>query len=312
MKKLINKKIFLTGGTGFLGKSIINKLYQSNEITVYSRDEAKQYYLKKQYPNINCICGDVRNYDLMRRSSKDHNVGIFAASFKQIQACHDNYEEANQVIIHGAFNSRRITEENNFESACFISSDKSRSSTTIYGAMKYVAGESFISNSDKSLPNLSTVIYGNVLNSTGSILPLMWKSIKDNFSLSLYGEEMTRFFIDVEDAVNLVEISLNYDGYNIIPILKSMKILDLFEIFKEEFGLKYSVSSLRSCEKVHEIMASQDEIPRMKLQNKVYLMHQSETYNEIKFENNEYSSRNCVVDKEYLYNYLKSKNFYKP
>ncbi len=307
-----NKKIFLTGGTGFLGKEVIRKYYDDNQITVYSRDEAKQYYLKKNYPNIDCICGDVRNYDLMRRSSKGHNVGIFTSSFKQIQACHDNYEEANQVIIQGAFNSRRCAEENNFESACFISSDKSRSATTIYGAMKYVAGESFISNSQKSSVKLSTAIYGNVLNSTGSILPLMWKSIKEDFSLSLYGEEMTRFFIDVEDAVDIVKVSLCYNGYNIIPNLKSMRILDLFQIFKEEFGLKYSISPPRSCEKIHEIMASQDEIPRMKLENNVYLMHQEEVYNQLKFKNDQYSSQDCLISKKELYQFLKTKNFYKP
>jgi UDP-glucose 4-epimerase len=312
MKKLIDEKIFLTGGTGFLGKEIIKKYYDNNQITVYSRDEAKQYYLKKQYPNINCICGDVRNYDLMYRASKDHNIGIFAASFKQIQACHDNYEEANQVIVQGAFNSRRCAEENNFESACFISSDKSRSSTTIYGAMKYVAGESFISNSHKSSVRLSSVIYGNVLNSTGSILPLMWKSILEDFTLSLYGEEMTRFFIDVEDAVNLIQTSLNYTGYNIIPNLKSMRILDLFEIFREEFGLKYSVSQPRSCEKIHEIMASQDEISRMKVDDGIYLMHQDEVYDELEFKNNQYSSQDCIINKEELYQFLKSKSFYKP
>ena len=312
MKKLIDEKIFLTGGTGFLGKEIIKKYYDNNQITVYSRDEAKQYYLKKQYPNINCICGDVRNYDLMYRASKGHNIGIFAASFKQIQACHDNYEEANQVIVQGAFNSRRCAEENNFESACFISSDKSRSSTTIYGAMKYVAGESFISNSHKSSVRLSSVIYGNVLNSTGSILPLMWKSILEDFTLSLYGEEMTRFFIDVEDAVNLIQTSLNYTGYNIIPNLKSMRILDLFEIFREEFGLKYSVSQPRSCEKIHEIMASQDEIPRMKVDDGIYLMHQDEVYDELEFKNNQYSSQDCIINKEELYQFLKSKSFYKP
>lgn len=307
-----NKRIFLTGGTGFLGKQIIKRYYDSNQITVYSRDEAKQYYLKKQYPNINCICGDVRNYDLMYRSSKDHNVGIFAASFKQIQACHDNYEEANQVIVQGAFNSRRISEENNFESACFISSDKSRSATTIYGGMKYVAGESFISNTQKSSVKLSTVIYGNVLNSTGSILPLIWKSIDEDFSLSLYGKEMTRFFIDVKDAVNLIETSLNYNGYNVVPNLNSMRILDLFEIFKEEFGLKYSVSSPRSCEKIHEIMASQDEIPRMKLENNVYLMHQDEVYDQLQFKDNQYSSQDFLLSREELYNFLKNKNFYRP
>jgi UDP-glucose 4-epimerase len=306
-----NKRIFITGGTGFLGKALIKKYHQDNEITVYSRDEAKQYYLQKQFPNVNFICGDVRNYDLMKRASKNHDIGIFTASFKQIQACYDNYEEANHVIIQGAFNSRRCSEENEFQSACFVSSDKSRSATTIYGAMKYVAGESFISNSYKSLVNLTTVIYGNVMNSTGSILPLMWKSIQEDFSLSLYGEEMTRFFVDVEDACDMIEESLKYDGYNIIPNLKSMKIVDLFEIFKEQFGLKYSVSSPRTCEKIHEIMASQDEIPRMRFENNLYLMHQKEVYNQLQFKNNQYSSQDCIISKEDLFSFLKLKNFYR-
>lgn len=308
-----NKRIFITGGTGFLGKNLIKKFYNKNQITVYSRDEAKQYYLKKQYPNIDCVCGDVRNYDLLRRASRFHDVGIFAASFKQIQACHDNPEEANQVIIQGAFNSRRISEENEFDSACFISSDKSRSATTIYGAMKYVAGESFIANSQNTKTNLSTAVYGNVLNSTGSIIPLMWKSIQEDFSLELYSDEMTRFFIDVDDAVDLVEKSLKYDGYNVIPILRSMKIIDLFNIFRDEFGLKYNLSKPRSCEKIHEIMASGEEIPRMKVvkNEDIYLMHQTYVYDEITFINNEYSSANVCIEKELLYDYLKSKEFYK-
>ena len=306
-----NKKIFLTGGTGFLGRSIIQRYYNKNHITVYSRDESKQYHLKKKYPNLECICGDVRNYDLMKRASKNHDIGIFTASFKQIQSCHDNYEEANQVIINGAFNSRRCSEENNFEASCFISSDKSRSATTVYGAMKYVAGESFISNSNKSDVRLSTAVYGNVLNSTGSIIPLMWHSIKEGFSLSLYGEEMTRFFINVENAIDLIEIGLKNDGYNIIPILHSMKVSDLFEIFKDEFGLQYSVSQPRSCEKIHEIMASQDEVARMKKNDDHYLMHQTNIYDEVSFPNNQYSSEDCVIDKNMLYSILKEKNFFK-
>jgi UDP-N-acetylglucosamine 4,6-dehydratase/5-epimerase len=309
-----NKRIFITGGTGFLGRNLIKRFYHDNEIAVYSRDEAKQYYLKKQYPNITCICGDVRNYDLLKRASKGYDVGIFTASFKQIQACHDNPEEANQVIIQGSFNSRRISEENEFESSCFISSDKSRSATTIYGAMKYVAGESFIANSHTTNTRLSTAVYGNVLNSTGSIIPLMWKSIEEGFSLELYSDQMTRFFIDVDDAVDLVENSLKYDGYNVIPILRSMKIIDLFDIFKEEFGLKYNLSKPRTCEKIHEIMASDEEVPRMKIvkEENIYLMHQTEVYNQVYFPSNVYSSSDVCIGKEDLFEYLKTKEFYKP
>lgn len=307
-----NKRIFLTGGTGFLGKEIIKKYINTNEITVYSRDEAKQYYLKKQFPSINCVCGDVRNYDLMYRVSKNHDIGIFTASFKQIESCHDNYEEANQVIVNGSFNSRRCSEENNFESACFISSDKSRSATTIYGAMKYVAGESFISNFHKSNVKLTTAIYGNVLNSTGSIIPLIWDTIKNSRTLQLYSKEMTRFVIDVEEAVDLIEKSLSYSGYNIIPHLNSIKIIDLFEIYKEEFGLKYTISSPRSCEKIHEIMASGDEISRMKKEDGMYLMSQQKIYGELSFKDNQFSSKDFVMPIQQLNILLKRKNYYNP
>src|SRR3989344_3370807 len=107
---LKNEKIFITGGAGFLGRKIIERLEKYNKITVYSRDEAKHYYLKKQYPYVNFVIGDVRNRDLLLRKSRGHTIGIFAASLKQIETCNDHYEEASKVIIDGAFNSRLAAE----------------------------------------------------------------------------------------------------------------------------------------------------------------------------------------------------------
>jgi UDP-glucose 4-epimerase len=306
-----NEKIFITGGAGFLGKNLINKLHKDNEITVFSRDEAKHYYMKKDYPTVNFIVGDVRNKDLLIRKSKGHSIGIFAASLKQIDACSDNYEEASKIIIDGAFNSRLAAEENNFKSACFISSDKSRASTTIYGAMKYVAGEGFIVGN--SNVNLTTAIYGNVTNSTGSIIPLMWDFIKKGKKLSLYGENMTRFLLDVEDAMDLILKSIKYKGVNIIPTTKSFKVKDLFEIYDDEFGLKYDVTKPRTGEKIHEIMASSEEIRRMEhiKDDNIYLLHPKKEFNKLDFMNGEYSSRDNCYTKDELYNYLKNKNFYK-
>jgi len=306
------EKIFITGGAGFLGRNLICRFHQDNEITVYSRDESKHYYLKNEYPNVNFVVGDIRNRDLLIRKSRGHTIGIFAASLKQIEACNDNYEEASKIIIDGAINSRIAAEENNFKSACFISSDKSRAATTIYGAMKYVAGECFIAG--KSNCNLTTAVYGNVMNSTGSIIPLIWEYIKNDKTLSLYGGEMTRFLLDIEDAVELILKSLKYKGCNVIPELKSFFVVDLFNIYKEKFGLKYKISEPRTGEKIHEIMASSEEIRRMSHEyaNDIYLMYPDKDLNVLEFSKNEYSSRDNSLEYIELERYLKSKNYFKP
>lgn len=306
-----NKKIFITGGAGFLGKNIIKRYYKDNEITIFSRDEAKHYYLKKQFPKINCIVGDVRNLDLLKRASKNHQIGIFAASLKQIEAVDQNTEEGVEVIIRGAINSRRIAEENSFEAACFISSDKSRSATTIYGAMKFVAGESFIVNSNNSNTKLSCAIYGNVLNSTGSIIPLIWNAIENKYPLKLYSPNMTRFMITVDEAVDIIEEGLKVNGYNVIPNAKSFNIKDLFEIYSEQFDLKYEIGEPRISEKLHEIMISNEEMPRVKMINNYYHMHYKDIYNSVTLPDNEYSSKNCTMSKIEFSKFLETKNYYK-
>jgi len=308
---LQNKKIFITGGAGYLGKNLINKWYTQNEITIYSRDEAKHYFLKKQYPKLNFIIGDIRNLDLLNKSSINHDVGIFAASLKQIEAVDQNVEESINIIIKGGINSR-IVSENNLESACFISSDKSRAATTLYGSMKFVAGEAFIVNSDKSKCKLSTAIYGNVINSTGSIIPLIWDAITNNYELTLFSEEMTRFMISIDDAIQLIENGLNYNGFNIIPQARSARIKDLFDLFKNKFKLRYKTSTPRISEKIHEIMISSEEIPRVKYENGYYLMHYKNIYNNISFHNNEFSSNDVLMSIEELEFILEKNNYYNP
>jgi UDP-glucose 4-epimerase len=309
-----NKKIFITGGAGYLGKHLVARYYNNNEITIYSRDEAKHYYLKKEFSNINCVIGDVRNFDLLKRASAGHDIGIFAASLKQIEAVDQNVEEGIQVIINGAINSRRIAEENNFEAACFISSDKSRAATTLYGSMKFIAGEAFIVNAENSNVKLSTAVYGNVLNSTGSIIPLIWDAIRKNYKLKLYSPQMTRFMIDVEQAIDLIQHGLQVTGYNIIPNLKSFRVQDLFEIYSEKFGLKYEIDKPRISEKLHEMMISKEEVPRTfyNTEHDVYYMHYK-NINPIpnKFNWGEFTSNITLVDKQKLKTILENYEYFK-
>ncbi len=319
-----NKRIFITGGAGYLGKNLVKKYYSNNEITIFSRDEAKHYYLKKEFPKINCIVGDIRNFDLLKRASQNHQIGIFAASIKQIEAVDQNVEEGVKIIIDGAINSRRVAEENRMEAACFISSDKSRAATTLYGSMKFIAGESFIVNADtkkflynetSSFTRLSCAVYGNVLNSTGSLIPLIWDGIKKKYELTLYSSQMTRFVIDIEDAMNLIEYSLEMNAVNIVPNLVSFRIGDVFELFKNKFSLKFKMGVPRISEKLHEIMISSEELFRTHYDKNrnIYIMHYHSISDEIPiFESGEYSSKDVVIDKEKLLILFEKYNYFKP
>jgi UDP-N-acetylglucosamine 4,6-dehydratase len=308
------EKIFITGGAGYLGQNLVARFYNKNEVTVFSRDESKHYYVKKNFPNVRFIVGDIRNAELLNKSVAGHTIGIFAASMKQIEAVDENVEEANHIIIHGAINSRKAAINNSLKAATFISTDKSRSATTLYGAMKFVAGESFILNAEKESSRLTSVIYGNVLNSTGSIIPLIWNSIANGYPLTLYSENMTRFMIDIEEAMDCIEYSLERSGFNIVPDLSSFKIRDLFAIYEEEFGLKWKLGVPRISEKENEQMISPYEMERSTYDalNKKYLLHYKTVYGEKRLPPSGLSSEDCVVSKEELRNILKVKNYFKP
>lgn len=304
------KKIFITGGAGYLGKNLIERLYQDNEIICFSRDEAKHYLLKKKYPKIKCVVGDIRNLNRLIRESKGCNVGIFTASLKQISACDENTTEAIDTIINGAVNSRIAAEDNNFESACFVSSDKACAATTIYGACKFVAEQSFIVN-NSNVP-LVSCRYGNVTNSTGSIIPLIKHALQNKYKLNLYSEEMTRFMLSIDDAIDLILNSMkNFSHATIIPNIYSFKIKDLFNIYKEEFGLEYTITTPRVGEKIHEVMISEEEVFRTEKHDNYFVISPTKTSTSpVNFINREFSSRDYTISKNELKQKLSEYSFY--
>ena len=308
-----NKRIIITGGAGFLGKTCISKWYDDNEIVVYSRDEAKHYFLKKKYPRIRTIVGDIRDENSLKKAARSCDLGVFAASLKQIEACDENPVEAVKTILIGAINSREAAESAGMQSAVFISSDKSRAATTLYGSLKFSAGECFILNATNG-PKLTSAIYGNVLNSTGSIIPLIWEKIRTKSPLTLYSPEMTRFIISAGDAVSLIEKSFDKTGVSVIPRLDSCSVLDLFEVYSSKFGLQYEIGEPRVGEKIHEIMASSEEARRLTYSEKegMYILHPQKIFDEVSFSSGEYSSKDFMINRDSLEKLLEEHDYFKP
>lgn len=296
---LKHKKIFITGGAGFLGKALIERLYSDNDICIYSRDEAKHYFLKKKYPNIKCIVGSITDKDRLIRSAKGYEIGIFAASLKQISACDENPIESINTISIGAINSRTAAEDNNFEAACFISTDKACEATTIYGACKYVAEQSFIVGD--SGVKLTSCRYGNVTNSTGSVIPLIKNNIANDTEAILYSDTMTRFMINRKDAVDLVLYSLNKaEKVVVVPKLKSFLVKDLFDLYKEFHKLKYIIKEPRVGEKIHEIMIGKEELQRTTFTDNHFFISPQKNLTTMEI-TEPYSSDNHIMSKDELY-----------
>lgn len=312
--ELAGKKVIISGGAGFIGRALVARLLPLGcRITVVSRDEDKHLRLRREYPEVETRVCDVRDLDMLSRYTAGHDVGIWAASLKQIETCVHNRRMAKEVILDGALNARRVSEDH-LEAAVFISTDKSKAPTTLYGFLKGAAGESFILESSRC--RLTTAVYGNVWNSTGSVVPCIWDGIRRDRELTLFSDEMTRFMVDAGQAVQIILDALDHNGCYVVPKLESFRVRDLFELYREQFGLRYTQGRPRPSEKIHEVMATAEEVPRMRWVDLggrgMYLTDPSTIHDQVRFDSGEYSSRDHVVSKARLREILEARDHFKP
>jgi UDP-N-acetylglucosamine 4,6-dehydratase/5-epimerase len=311
--ELQGKRVIISGGAGFIGRALVARLSALGaQITVVSRDEDKHLSLRRQFPEVTTRICDVRDLDLLRQLSAGHDVGIWAASLKQIETCTQNPQMAKEVILDGALNQRRVSEEH-LEAAVFISTDKSRAPTTLYGYLKGAAGESFVAGS--RVARLSTAVYGNVWNSTGSLIPAIWDALANDRELTLFDPDMTRFMIDAEEAVQILLDALDFNACYVLPRLESFRVREVFELYAEEFGLRYRVGRPRPSEKIHELLATAEELPRMRWiergERGFYVVDLSSEGPGVDFPQGRYSSADHVVSKERLRALLEERNYFR-
>ena len=262
-----NKKFFITGGTGSLGKALIERLQSLGaEIIVYSRDEGKQA-LMFGGTNITRIIGDVRDYDKINTSLKIHKPDyiIHTAALKRIDDMEFHPDECIKTNINGSDNIARAALENNIEKCILVSTDKACKPVNVYGSSKFIA-ERLFTNYDYNSPStiFASIRYGNVIASRGSFIPLFLKWIKENKTISITSEDMTRFLFTLNDAVDAVLGALDnaMGGEVFVPQINSYTLpicIKALETISNKKA-KTKVIGLRPGEKLHEDMLTKTEL----------------------------------------------------
>lgn len=304
---LNDKTILITGGTGSFGKKCtetILKKYKPKKLIIFSRDELKQFEMSQifnidEYPCIRYFIGDVRDKERLHRAFLGVDYIIHAAAMKQVPASEYNPFEAVLTNIIGAQNIINEAIDNDVKKVIAISTDKAVNPINLYGATKLCSEKLFIDGNSYSQINktiFSVVRYGNVIGSRGSVIPFFINK-KQSHKLPITDINMTRFWITIEDAVDLVINRLcDMNGGEIfVPKIPSMKISDLADVICPECEIE--VVGIRPGEKLHEVLISKDEsINTIELTN-FYIIKsrfmQNSDYNGTLVANNfEYTSNN--------------------
>jgi len=271
---LEGKTILITGGTGYLGRSLTRALlpYQPHSVRVFSRDEVKHHHVEEEFgdhPALRTLVGDVRDYQRLIKATRGADIVIHAAALKRLDMIEYNVEEAIQTNIVGTLNVVNACLYSGVERAVLISTDKACSPVNTYGASKFVA-ERIFSESNYNKGNqrtiFTTVRYGNVLESTGSVIPFFSKKIQNGDAVPLTDPDMTRFIITPGQAVDLILRALEHSigGEVFVPRLPAFKITDLIEVLMQKLGKRppVEVVGIRPGEKLHELMINEAELPR--------------------------------------------------
>lgn len=334
---LTNKRVVVTGGTGSLGKVLVRRLVSGElglpkKIIVFSRDEAKQNDMRLAHQRIAAATdeviyhnfeqllqfqiGDVRDYHSINAVLRNADIVFNAAALKQVPTCEYFPFEAVQTNVVGAENIVRAIREQQLpiETVVGVSTDKACKPVNVMGMTKALQERILVrANLDCPDTRFVCVRYGNVLASRGSVIPLFHDQIRRGGPVTITTTEMTRFLLSLNHAVDTIFTALQqaHRGEIYIPRVPSARVVDIVNILIGERPIETVIIGIRSGEKVHEILVSEEETHRTQEQGDYYAIRpvlpelQIKTAIEKPLEK-EYSSANNIMNKGQLANLLKA------
>jgi FlaA1/EpsC-like NDP-sugar epimerase len=319
-----NKTVLITGGTGSLGNALLGRLLKEkvipDKIIIFSRDELKQHNMRLQYLNqpvatdeiiynnfknlVTFKIGDVRDYHSVINVLKDVNVVFNTAAIKQIPVAEYNPIEAIKTNMLGVQNIITAISEYNLPVETFvgISTDKACKPINAYGMTKALMERMVIAANLDSKTRYVLCRYGNVMASRGSVIPLFKEQIRIGKEVTLTTKDMTRFMMNLDQAVDTVFATYMHGkrGEIYIPKIKSARIEDVALSMIGKKNIKIKVMGIRPGEKIHEILISSEEMPNVSDEKDYYVIHSSlpelHKFNHVRCEMDEYSSKTDVMN----------------
>ena len=255
---LNGKKVAILGGTGTLGTAFAKmtaEKYNPRSIVIFSRDEHKQAAMRSAHPGLDFFVGDIRDRDRLIRALYGVDVVIHGAALKRVETGEYDPQEVVKTNIIGSMNVIDAAIHNEVPVVVGVSSDKAVDPTTLYGATKMTMERLFLAANSYNVggvPKFTIASYGNILGSNGSVIPIFLKQKKEGRPITITHEDMTRFCMRIEEAVELIWSSIDAPiGVN-APILPSMRIIDMAKTIAPNSEIK--IIGMKQNEKLHETM----------------------------------------------------------
>jgi len=267
------KNVLITGGSGSLGSALTRKILESDvkAIRIFSRNESKQLEMQNEIndPRVRFLIGDVRDLDRLAMAMENVEVVIHAAALKHVPVVEYNPFEAIKTNILGTQNVIHACLKENVETAICIGTDKAVAPYNTYGSTKHLMERLFVTasnylNPEQHKTRFICVRYGNVLGSSGSVIPKFIEQAKADKPISITDSTMTRFNITMNQAIDLIfkAIENGFGGEIFIPKLKAYKLDILRDAIIDLLNSKSITEKIpvRPGEKFHESLISQDEL----------------------------------------------------
>ena len=266
-----DKKILITGGTGSLGQALTQRLLQKNvkAIRIFSRNEGKQIEMESKFNDgrLRFLLGDIRDKERLVRATEDIDYVFHAAALKHVPKIEYNPFEAIKTNVMGSQNVIDACLQANVKKVICIGTDKAVSPLNTYGATKLLMEKLFVTannylNPQKHATKFIAVRYGNVLGSSGSVVPLFVEQIKNKKKITITDYQMTRFSITMDEALDFILKATEHgQGSEIfVPKIRAYTIFDIKKTLIEILGdYGEEIVGIRPGEKLHETLINSEE-----------------------------------------------------